>query len=53
MKKRTWEVWTEDEQGNENVLFSGSETKARQYYKKNGGTKAGLHLGYSLGSIEE
>jgi len=47
MKKTVWQVWKEDENGNETeVLFTGSKTNAMKYYKKNGGSKAGLHKGY-------
>ncbi len=49
MKKRTWQVWTEKENGEFIVEFEGSHAKALQYYKQNGGSKAGLHIGYDCG----
>jgi len=49
MKKTVWQVWKEDEKGNETeVLFTGSKTNAMKYYKKNGGSKVGLHVGYEI-----
>lgn len=44
MKRRTWYVWDEMDQ----ELCTGSHAKCLSYYKRHGGTKAGLHLGYWL-----
>ena len=32
----------------EKILFEGNKTKANKFYKKNGGVKAGLRIGYLL-----
>ena len=41
--------WVEDDK--EVVLFVGTEAQARSYYKKNGGSKSGLHL-MSMGKAQ-
>ena len=57
--KRIWKVWTEKQacsnipikdipEDNETVLIEGGEIKCRKYYKQNGGSKAGLHIGYEV-----
>jgi len=49
MNKRIYQVWTEDEQGNEQaLLFQGTKTAAYKFFKQNGGSRAGLHIGYLL-----
>jgi hypothetical protein len=52
MKKKTWQVWTEED-NHDVIVFSGSHATCLSYYKKNGGSKAGLHIGYDCGSIDE
>ena len=42
--KRTWQIWT-DENGDD-VVFRGSHTDCLRYYKRHGGSRAGLHIGY-------
>lgn len=32
----------------EEILFEGSKAKCESFYKKNGGCKNGLHLGYVI-----
>jgi len=44
MKRHTWYVWDDKE----NELFKGSRMSCLRYYKKHGGEKAGLHLGYYI-----
>ncbi len=44
MRRHTWYVWNDQEK----ELFKGSHTAALAYYKKYGGYKAGLHLGYII-----
>lgn len=47
--KHTYQVWTEDENGDEwEILFQGTKTAAYKYFKDNGGNRAGLHIGYLL-----
>lgn len=54
--KRVWQVWTEDEAlatdaerlDSSNIQYQGCESKARAYYKKHGGERGGLHLGYLI-----
>lgn len=51
MTKTTWQVWTEPNPSDgqsDLVLFQGSKTAAHTYYKQNGVTRAGLHVGYIL-----
>lgn len=49
--KRQWQVWTEDEEGNEDeVRFISTEAQCKSYYKRNGGSRAGLHVGYIIPS---
>ena len=48
MKRHKWQVWTEDEQGNETIVFEGSHTQALSYYRKHGGSQAALHIGYDI-----
>lgn len=49
MSQKQYQVWTEDEAGNETaVLFTGTKTAAHRFYKQNGGARAGLHIGYLL-----
>jgi hypothetical protein len=43
---KLWQVWKGE--NIENVIFEGSETAARRYYKSNGGIKSNLHLGYEI-----
>jgi hypothetical protein len=47
-KRRIWQVWKEIEGQEDEILFEGSESEARKYFKKHGGSRAGLHLGYPL-----
>lgn len=52
-KKRLWQVWTEEENPDgvirsEKVLYQGTETKCKAWYKSHGGNNAGLHIGYPL-----
>lgn len=42
MKKHHWYVWDE----NQKVLCEGSRVVCLRYYKRYGGCKAGLRLGY-------
>jgi len=54
--KRKWQVWREDETlptdaerlDSSKILFEGCESKAYAYYKKHGGSKVGLHIGYDI-----
>lgn len=46
MTHKRWQVWT-DENGDD-VVFMGSYTACLRYYKRHGGIKAGLHIGYEL-----
>ena len=49
MSAKQYQVWIEDETGNETaVLFAGTKTDAYKFYNQNGGSKAGLHIGYLL-----
>jgi hypothetical protein len=47
-KRRIWQVWKEIEGQEDEILFEGSESEARKYFKKHGGSRAGLHIGYPL-----
>jgi len=47
MTYKKWQVWKEDN-GNEEILFTGSYTACKRYYKHNKRSKSGLHLGYPL-----
>lgn len=56
--KKIWQVWKEDilisnlgPVNSDIVIYEGSETNAKKYYKKNGGNKSGLHVGYLI--VEE
>ena len=48
MKTKIWQVWTEKDGEDDTILFEGSKTAAHQYYKSQGGSKAGLHIGYPI-----
>ena len=56
MVKRKWEVWTEDETlptdaerlDSARILCEGGESKCYAYYKKHGGAKNSLHVGYLI-----
>jgi len=56
MAKRKWQVWSEDESlptdaerlDSAKVQYQGCESGAYAYYKKHGGEKAGLHVGYDI-----
>ena len=43
--KKIYQVWKEFENG-DLILFEGYKTAAYKYFKKWGGSKAGLHIGY-------
>ena len=47
MKKHTWQVWIESISA-DIILCTGSRTKCLRYYKYHGGTKKGLHFGYTF-----
>jgi hypothetical protein len=54
--KITWQVWKENEEESqkqgiciiEKILFEGSESACKKYYKQNGGSKSELHVGYDI-----
>jgi hypothetical protein len=46
MSRKIWEVWTETEGQDDVILFTGSHADCLKYYKKHGGEKSGLHVGY-------
>ena len=53
--KKKWEVWIEENVTHAEfvilemkVVFKGSKSACYKYYDKNGGSKAGLHIGYDL-----
>jgi len=46
MTHKQWQVWAGENV--DNVIFSGSHTACLKYYKRNGGSKAGLHIGYEI-----
>lgn len=47
-ERHHWEVWREVEGQDDDVLCEGSKAKCQSYYKKHGGSKAGLHIGYVI-----
>lgn len=49
MKRRRWEVWNDKD----DTLFEGCKTKALAYYKRYGGERAGLHVGYTLFNLDD
>jgi hypothetical protein len=48
MRGRIWQVWTEIDGVEQDILFEGNSKEAHKYYKQNGGSKSGLHIGYLL-----
>ena len=52
MTRHEWQVWIESENENSEIVFTivfeGSYVACKKYYKSNGGSKAGLHMGYDI-----
>jgi hypothetical protein len=51
--RKQWQVWREEEGHDDIVLFKGGKAAAYSFYKKHGGSGAGLHIGYDCGGIDE
>lgn len=48
MKRKQWQIWIELDENHDKIVFRGNEKDCRKYFKKNGGSKAGLHVGYLI-----
>ena len=48
MTRKKYQVWTETQGQEDTVLCVGGKAKCYSYYKKNGGARAGLHVGYVI-----
>ena len=49
MVRRKWQVWNESDV----VLFVGGHEKSLRFYKNNGGSRAGLHFGYEILTLND
>jgi len=47
MNRKTWQVWTEENEGYFNTVFEGTERQVRSYYRSNNKNN-NLHIGYEI-----